>query len=182
MKCTLRHQEFCWRTEQVSVVVFRVRHTMNFKNAGKRSFHVCSLAKNTVRQPVDSSKQAGCHTTTHTVVATPRRSETRHDTYCWALSLADWHHMSQSKHSVLFALIIATFQATARVRTHNSVLFHTCYHLTPPSWLLLRGCVFAATRRCRYKKMHLYYCKEVSIKEMGYLVLIQEGVNAYHVV
>ena len=32
------------------------------------------------------------------------------------------------------------------------------------------------------QKMHLYYCKEVSIKEMKYLVLIQEGVNAYNVV
>ena len=30
--------------------------------------------------------------------------------------------------------------------------------------------------------MHLYYCKEVSIKEIRYLVMIQEGVNAYHVV
>ena len=30
--------------------------------------------------------------------------------------------------------------------------------------------------------MHLYYCKEVSTKEMKYLVLIQEGVSAYHVV
>ena len=27
--------------------------------------------------------------------------------------------------------------------------------------------------------MHLYYCKEVSIKEMRYLGMIQEGVNAF---
>ena len=68
----------------------------------KEAFVSVSSRKKSRQQTVESSKQAGRHTTSYNSCSNTQKVG-HQTTYRWALSLAHWHHMSQSKHSVLFA-------------------------------------------------------------------------------
>ena len=115
-----------WRTlNKFLLLLFTSRHSMNFKNAGK-SFRVCILAKNKMvhsRRHILVNKLVVIRHHT-TVIATPRRLETRQriaEYFHWLTS----HVSVETLSDIRWFLIIGTFSGHGRCFFKGSV--HTEY-------------------------------------------------------
>ena len=144
----------------------------DFKHAGKRSFRVCiEKNKNNGRQQIPVNKLVVIRHHTR-VVAIPRRSDTRqriaeHFHWLTDITCLSWNTRRYSQtfnHSVFFRPRQIFFQG---VHKHNSVLFHTRYHLTPPSWLLRSHEAVSLIFADCVAKINIFYPNAVSYSHLN---------------